>query len=608
MMGQSLRITRGLLLALVVVVSGAWGPADITMSVTPVADAAMAGDSDRVRELLLVGSDVNQAQGDGMTALHWAALSRDTEMAEMLLYAGATVAASTRLQGYTPLFLSSQLGDAPMMELLLKAGADANAASASGAVPLMVAAAAGQPGAVSTLIAHGADVDAKESGRGQTALMFAAANGRSEVIDVLVEHGADVAAATHLVDVPKLSSADRAALGRKLREQREQREKDASASDPEAAPPEPEPEKDSSGGRNIFAKLFGWMIPGRGGDAPAPAPPRRRPRYGDLVGVQGGLTPLLFAARQGHVETVDSLLRAGADINQVSEGSRTSPLLIAVMNGHFDLAMKLLDAGADPTATNAPAKVTPLYAAINIWYAPHTSYPQPQAHRQQRTTHLELMRALLDKGADPNARLEKKIWFSAYNFDQSGIDETGASPFWRAAYGSDVEAMRLLKSYGADPTVTTKKPPERPRVADQQGREIKDVSGLAPVPEGGPALSAIHAASGAGYGEGFAANEHRNHPAGFLPAVRYLVEECGLDVNARDHEGNTALHNAAARGDVELIEYLVSRGADVTVVNREGQTTADMANGPVQRIQPFPEALTLLTSLGAANNNKCVSC
>ncbi len=93
-----------------------------------------------------------------------------------------------------------------------------------------------------------------------------------------------------------------------------------------------------------------------------------------------------------------------------------------------------------------------------------------------------------------------------------------------------------------------------------------------------------------------------------MPSVRYLIEECNADVNAADHEGNTPLHNAAARGDVEMIKYLVSKGADVTAVNREGYTTADMANGPVQRIQPFPEARDLLVSLGAKNNNKCISC
>jgi ankyrin repeat protein len=90
--------------------------------------------------------------------------------------------------------------------------------------------------------------------------------------------------------------------------------------------------------------------------------------------------------------------------------------------------------------------------------------------------------------------------------------------------------------------------------------------------------------------------------------VKYLIEELHVDVNAVDHEGNTAVHHAAARGDNEMIEYLVSKGADVKRVNRGGQTTVDMANGPVQRIQPFPETIKLLERLGAKNNHKCVSC
>jgi len=93
-----------------------------------------------------------------------------------------------------------------------------------------------------------------------------------------------------------------------------------------------------------------------------------------------------------------------------------------------------------------------------------------------------------------------------------------------------------------------------------------------------------------------------------LEAVKFLVEEVHADVNAQDADGNTALHNAAARGDNEMILYLVSKGADVKAVNRMGQTTVDMANGPVQRTQPYPETIKLLEGLGAKNNHRCVSC
>ena len=90
--------------------------------------------------------------------------------------------------------------------------------------------------------------------------------------------------------------------------------------------------------------------------------------------------------------------------------------------------------------------------------------------------------------------------------------------------------------------------------------------------------------------------------------MRYLVEELGANVNARDYNGFSPLHNAAARGDRELIEYLVERGADVTVLTRKGETTADMANGPVQRVTVFPEIVALLERLGSKNNDNCVSC
>jgi len=162
-------------------------------------------------------------------------------------------------------------------------------------------------------------------------------------------------------------------------------------------------------------------------------------------------------------------------------------------------------------------------------------------------------------------------------------------------------------SYGADPDIKTMRTPGRVRTGDVT-REIQDVAPMPPVPVGGPGVSPLLAASGVGYGEGFAANHHRYAPTGMLAAVKYLVEELHADVNARDHEFNTALHNAAARGDNEMIEYLVAKGADPKAVNREGKTTVDMANGPVQRISPFPETIKLLESMGAKNNHRCVSC
>jgi ankyrin repeat protein len=283
---------------------------------------------------------------------------------------------------------------------------------------------------------------------------------------------------------------------------------------------------------------------------------------------------------------------------------------MAILNGHFDLAMLLLERGASPNQ-QSDAGAAPLYAVLNVQWAAKSLYPQPTAHKQQKTSYLDLMRALLNAGANPNVRLRKHLWYMSYNFDLLGVNTTGATPFWRAAYGTDVAAMRLLRSYGADPMIPTQKPAGRQRGDDAPAEEdsvAKDPSGLPPVPAGGPGVYAIHAASGVGYGEGYAANAHMHAPDGWLPSIKYLVEELGMDVNARDHNGYNAVHHAAARGDNQLIEYLVSKGADVMAVSRRGQTTADMANGPVQRIPPFLETVALLEKLGSKNNHKCRSC
>jgi ankyrin repeat protein len=332
--------------------------------------------------------------------------------------------------------------------------------------------------------------------------------------------------------------------------------------------------------------------------------------YGELVGGKGGLTPLLFAAREGNMETVKLLLDAGAPIGQVSEGDHTAPMLMAAINGHFDIAKLLLEKGASPNQMS-DAGATPLYATINVQYAAKSLYPQPTAQKQQKTTYLELMEALLKLGANPNVRLSKHLWYMSYNFDLLGVNTTGATPFWRAAYGTDVPAMRLLLKYGADYTVATRKPAGRQRGDDapaEDDGDVKDPSGLPPVPAGGPGVYPIHAASGVGYGEGYAANAHMHAPDGWIPSVKFLIEELGIDVNQRDHNGFTPLHHAAARGDNDLIMYLMSKGADINAVSRRGQTVADMANGPVQRIPPFVETVKLLEKLGSKNSNKCRSC
>ena len=549
-----------------------------------VAEAVQAGDLAGVKRLLKDGADVNAAIGDGTTALHHAAMRGDAEMVGVLLAGGASVRSTTRLGGYTALHLASQRGHDTVIERLLKAGANPNQPTQTGATPLMLAAASGHAAAVKQLLASKADVDAREAANGESALMFAAAFDRPEVVKLLVEVGADVAATSKVVDIAPLVSPEEA-LQEEIRVAT-QRSSNTNPGDRTAAPsltPPPPPDKPSN-------EIAGVTRPYR---------------YNELIGKQGGLGALHFAARQGSLASVKALLDGRADINQRMAADGTTPLLMAIINGHYDLAMFMLEQGADPNAASENG-AAPLYATINIEWAPKSFYPQPRAQLQQRTTYLALMRALLDKGADPNARLKKKVWYTQYNFDLLRTDEAGATPFWRSAYASDIEAMKLLLSYGADPFVTTVKGPTQQR--QQGGVQAGDPTRLPPMPAGSPGIGPLHAAAGVGYGEGFAGNAHRFAATGMMAAVRFLVEEVGVDVNAVDDDGNTAVHHAAARGDNEMIQYLVSKGADVTKVNRAGLTTVDMANGPVQRTQPYPETIKLLESLGAKNNHKCVSC
>ena len=404
--------------------------------------------------------------------------------------------------------------------------------------------------------------------------------------------------------------------------------------------------------------------------------------YIKQVGSVGGLTALHHAVRQGNLDAALALLDGGANVNDTSLVDGTTPLLMAIINGQFDVAIRLVERGANPNLASASG-MAPLYATINSQWAPRSRYPQPQAIQTQKTTHRELMEALLAKGADVNARLKKQPWYFAYNNcgnANCGLENiVGTTPFWRATYALDLDAMKMLIQHGADPKLASTPPapaartaarPARAEAAADSGRKpaagnapaATVAASTAPAPSGnatpqspnagnsaaakpagpapagsgangepaarrdvqfkldpdievlakaapvGPGVLPIHAAAGVGYGNGFAGNSHRHAPDAWMPVMRYLVEELHTDVNARDNNGYTALHGAAARGDNEMIQYLVAHGADVKAVARNGRTVVDMANGPVQRLRPFPETIALLEKLGARNQHHCVSC
>jgi ankyrin repeat protein len=334
----------------------------------------------------------------------------------------------------------------------------------------------------------------------------------------------------------------------------------------------------------------------RGGGVPGGP---RSPSDIEQIGTQGGFTALHYAARDGYQDVARTLLDCGLDVNAPSAGDGSTPMLVAIINGQYDLALTFLGHGANPNLASDDG-VAPLFATLNNEWALRTWYPQPTAGAQQRASHLQLLEALLEAGADPNARTRSHIWYAAYNTGRMGVEFTGATPFWRAAYALDVDAMRLLVRYGADPNI--------PTISYGNVRRPNDPSGMQPTPPGGPHVPPFHAASGVGYGTSRVAQQHRHVPDGWMPAAKYFLEELHVDVNVRDADGFTALHHAAARGDNEMIKYLVSRGAHVMAVNRAGQTTVDMANSPEQRTQPFPDTIALLEGLGAKNNHNCRAC
>lgn len=516
-------------------VAGALAAAPTDSRVT---DAAARGDIEAVRALLRKGADVNGTQGDGSTALHWAAANADRKLADLLIASKADLSARTRLAGITPLFVAAKNGAAEVVEDLLKAGADVNLANASGTTPLMMAAAAGDPATVRIMIEHGATVNAVESTHGQTALMFAAALDRADAVSLLMKNGADASLTTKVVKPERFRP------------------------DPDLVPMNDALEyTEPATGRN-----------GRGGGEAGrkPAAPQRPMRE---IGAQltGGMTAMLFAARDGQIAAAGALLNAGADVNEVNATQKTSPLVMAVSNGHYDLARYFVEHGADPNLANIQG-LTPLYGVLDVQWAGHSWFPNPVT-AQQKTSYLELMKILLAAHADVNAKLAKKTWFRTLAHDATWVDPAGATAFWRAAQATDLDAMKLLLEAGADPKIST---------------------------TGGD--SALMVAAGVGWGANFSVNA----PDSWLPAVRKCLE-LGLAVNQVDNRGYTALHGAAYIGNNDLIKLLVEKGAKVDVKAKTGDSVADMANGPNRFATPHPETVALLEKLGSQNSHNCRS-
>lgn len=612
--------------------------------------AAERGDAAMTAALLRAGAKPTVTTVNGAyTPLHVAARSGSAEVVKALLAAGADAKAVTA-SGATPLHMAAQAGSAAAITALLAKKADPNAREyGSGQTPLMFAAAADRPDAVKALAKGGADASlrtrllnlSEEQARQQ-----AAARKRNEVLWSYLPEATRDSIQKAVAKAAAEAARNGGGFGRggggapggapAMAGRAGAR---AGGAPGDSARPAGAPARTDSAPafripNNLPDRFFtpaqiaeavkqGRTVYDAGGPVgPAqqevPADTTNGFQFGleAAVGSMGGLTALHHAVRQGNISAALALIDAGADVNAPMLADSTTPLVMAAVNGQFDMAMALLKRGANPKLA-ATSGLTPLYAALNTQWHAKSRYPQPQAWQVQKTSYLELMDALIKAGADVNAVLKKNLWFFGYsncgnaNCGLEMLD--GTTPFWRAAYAVDLDAMKLLKAAGAIDT-TPSKPPARRRPPGAGGPGGPDqLTGAAPAGAQAPApvgvgTYPIHSAAGVGYGNGFAGNSHRHAPDGWMPVMKYLVEELHHDVNKRDAGGYTPLHHAAARGDNEMIMYLVSKGADVKAVARNGQTTVDMANGPVQRLRPFPETIQLLEKLGAKNNHKCVGC
>jgi len=414
-----------------------------------------------------------------------------------------------------PLYLAAANGNAAMIGMLLEAGADPNWTDPAGETVLMATARVGQSGAAEALLAAGAVVDTRDAEFGQTALMLAVRGGHPEVVRVLLGHGADPNVLTRV------------------------------GSEPRWVLPNSQP-----------GFSFGIGIV-RGG-----SPPRGR-----RAPIPGGVSPLQYAAREGHLDVARLLIDAGADIGQRDPNDIT-PLLMAIMNGHSDVALFLIEAGADIDVSDWYGR-TPLWSAVEA--RNQDIHNGTLEHMVDREPLLGVIRVLLENGADPNPRTTET--FPVRNHvlpitaSLSWVDFIGQTPFVTAALSADLTVMRLLLEHGADPHITTL---------------------------GG--TSALMAAAGVNW---VVAQTFDEGPEALLEAVK-LCWELGLDVNAVNSMGITAVMGAANRGSDDIIEFLVEKGARLDVMDNEGRTPLNWAEGvflATHAAVPKPSSIGLITRL-----------
>ena len=485
---------------------------------TRLAEAANRRDVAAVRALLAEKVDVNGTGRDGTPPLHYSVRVGDTGIARLLLAAGADAKLASRL-GLTPLALAASNGDAAMIGLLLDAGANINELDPAGETPLMLAARVGTVDALTVLIDRGATVDALDRVYQQTALMVAVRENHPAAVQLLVNRGAQVNLKTRAGKTPNWVL-------------------------PNSVP-----------GFGHGVGIVRGGLPPRGSRAPIP----------------GAMSALLYAARDGRLDTTRILLAAGADIEQ-TDANGITPLIIAITNNHPDVARFLIDRGANIRATDWYGR-TPLWAAVETrnMDLDNASF----VNSIDRAPFLDLIRVLLEKGADPNVRMKEvppiRRAFLRVTGSLSWVDFTGQTPFLTAALAGDVSVMRLLLQHGADPKI--------------------------PTFEG---TTALMAAAGVNwvfdqtYDEG---------PASLLEAVK-MCFDLGMDVNAVNSMGLTAAHGAANRGSDDIIRFLAEKGAKLDVKDKEGRTPLTWAEGvflATHPAKPKPSSIALLKSLAATS-------